>query len=138
MKINADASDVAFYFDLVDFYNQNKRKLKKKLLIKNESDILDFCSKFYSLSGGSSGQAHLNYEYMCKLVYVFANVLGRPMPDYIHNRLILGQNNEWIKKYIEYVGNWKPYYFGIINTNKNNFKFNYLSSSGHLARFALK
>lgn len=135
MKINGNSSDIAFYFDLVEFYNQNRMKLNRKLRIKDESNILDFCSDYYVVGPDS---AQLKYENICKLVYVFANVLGRPMPDYINNRLILGQNNEWIKKYIEYIGNLKPYYFGIINTNKNNFKLNYLSTNGHLGRFALK
>lgn len=135
MNIEGNSGDIAFYFDLVEFYNQNKRKLDKKLRIKNEYHLLDFCS---DLIKANSSTARVNYAYICKLVYVFANVLGRPMPDYIHNRIILGQNNEWVKKYVEYINNIKPYYFGLINTNKNEFKLNYLSSRGHLGKLMLK
>jgi hypothetical protein len=137
MKINGETSDIAFYYDLVEFYEQNKKKLNKKLNIKNQSHLLDFCCDLIAKNDERT-VVNINYNYICKLVYIFINVLGSPMPEHIHNRLILSENNEWVKKYIQYIKNMKPHYCGFINTNKNNFKSNYLSTRGNLAFFGKK
>lgn len=139
--------DVGFYFDILEIYNKNKKKLSK-LRIKSERDVLDFCISHASSGTGIHNsvpghpflpsKAHLKYENLCKIVYVFLNVLGKPMPDHIHTRMILGSKNEYVEKYVQYHQNLKPFLFGIFNRNKNNFKLHYLSTCGHIGKLMLK
>lgn len=148
VRIKGNDDEVAFYNEIVEIYEKYKIKINKALRLKNESELLDFCVSYYQI-GQVTGHARIVanntpangkiiYENICKLAYIFTNILGRPLPDHIHNRIVLGPNNEWVKKYVEYNKEIKPYLFGLININKNNFKYCYLSTNGFVKNLALK
>lgn len=138
IDIQGDPSDISFYFELLEFYRSNKRKINKRIHIAKEYDILDFCGDEKNIYWNTSSKPfkRIKYDNLCKLALVFSNILGRPMPDHIHNRLVLGKNNQWIREYISYVKKIKPYWF--FNTNPNFFKLSKLSSDGHLIMMYLK
>lgn len=128
------SSEMGFWSDLLELYRKNSAIINRKLHVKNfyknrgEDMLFNFCAD----STGS-----LNYEHLCHLALVISNVLGRRMPDNIHNRMILGRPNQWVKKYVEYSNNLLPPFWGM-NRNENHFKFNTLGRSGNLIRMALK
>ena len=138
VDVQGDPSDIAFYFELLDFYRANRRKINKKIHITSESDILDFCGDQKNLHWNSSSNPfrRIKYENLCKLSLIFSNILGKQMPDHIHNRMILGKTNQWVREYISYINKIKPYRF--FNTNPNFFKLHKLSSDGYLVRMQLK
>lgn len=133
--ISIEGTGQELYRDLVEIYKKNKRKFSE--IIKNESELLDFCASSCSAQR-AIWTVELAYEHICKLAYIFSNILGKQMPDHIHARLLLGPNNVWIKKYVEYTKQLKPHLFGIINTNKNNFKLCRLSNNGYIQKYTLK
>ena len=124
------SKETQLWLDLVDYYLLNKRKIDSILLTKNEKCLFNFCF------GINSNE--LEYKYLCKLVLIFANVLKRKMPEPIHNRMILDTQNEFTKKYVEYVKNLKKNKFLIFNQNKNNYSMNKLGKSGDLHKLMYK
>jgi hypothetical protein len=142
-KVQGSESNVAFYYELLEIYRANKRRINKKVFISGESNILDFCSNEKNIYWGSNSLGgnlepfrEIKYENLCKLAFIFSNILGRPMPEFIQNRMILGPNNQWVKEYFLYIKKLKPYRF--FNPNPNFFRSHRLSNNGHLIMMQLK
>lgn len=133
--MDGNPSDIAFYFDLVEFYHKNKKLLDRKLKTRKESDLLDFCCMGHSLFNNTT-YSHLVTENIYKLAYVFSSTIGKQLPQHIHNRIVLGHNNFWAKKYVDYVKDLKPYW--LFNNNKNEFNKHRLSTSGSLTKLMMK
>lgn len=123
------AEDIEFFGEIMNFYEQNKRKIKKSIYISRDKDVIDFCIDH-------SGT--IKYDYICKLAFVFADVLGSKLPDHILTRMILGPSNEWVAEYMEHAKNLKPPKWGLFNQNRATFKNRSLSSGGWLAKRTLK
>jgi len=121
-------SNYSFFSDLLEFYRKNNKKVKRKISIKSESEIKNFCTDY---------AGNLNYENICGFAVILSKTLGVQLPDYIHARIILGFSNKWSKEYIEYISNLRPLLFGLFNLNKKNFT-SYLSSNGQLVRWVKK
>jgi hypothetical protein len=146
IEVRGDPSDIAFYYEIIEVYKSNKRKINKKIFTSSELDLLDFCSDSNKIAWGffQGANIHLKpsrtikYENVCKLALIFANVLGKQMPSHIHNRMVLGLNNRWVKEYVDYVNKLKPRKFGIFNLNPNNYRLHKLSNDGDLIRMKLK
>jgi hypothetical protein len=128
------SSEMSFWFDLLEVYRKNKRVIDRRLYLKDysktpcESRLFDFCVDFSN---------NLRHENLCHLALVFSNILGRTMPDHIHSRMILGEPNQWVKDYCEYVGNLGPRLFGV-NLNRNNFRLTTLGRNGSIRKMMLK
>lgn len=128
-KAEHDPSNYSFYSDLLEFYEENSKKVKKRISIREESEIWNFCIDYKGI---------LKYENLCMFAVILASTLGIQLPDHIHTRLILGPSNKWSKEYVEYVSNLKPLLFGIFNPNRKNLMHSHLSSNGNLRKKVLK
>lgn len=131
-NIKGDASDVAFFFELLEFYRSNKRKIKKKIYIPDEYAIQSFCADY---------QDKIKYENVCKLAFIFSKVLKSQLPSHIHARMVLGNKNEHVEEYANYVMDLKPLIFGLFNLNpslyQNGPRYS-LWSGGEIRKMMLK
>lgn len=125
--VKGGEDELSLYQELLGVCQKERRKLSKVLRIRRERDVLEFCC--------SSGYiSELKHDNLCKLAFVLVNVLGKPLPDHVHARIVLGASNEWAGKYVEYSRNLKPPKFGFLNVNKNLFHNHRLGDDGYMVR----
>lgn len=130
--------DVEFFRELMEFYALHKRKIKKALRIKNDDQLVDFCTDFTKTTSLDE-KRFIKNEYVCKLALIFSNIVGERLPDHLHARMILHFSGHACKEYVTYVNKLKPRtFFGFVNPNPNNFKKHALSVNGMLSRLASK
>lgn len=132
------AGDVEFFRELVDFYHLHKRRIRKSLRIRNDSELADFCADFRQMTSWNDAR-FIKHEYVCKLALIFSNILGRRLPDHLHARMIFGFSNDSCVEYCEYVEGLKPHsLFGLVNPNPNKFRMHSLSVNGMLSKLTSK
>jgi hypothetical protein len=131
LELQGDPSDVAFFFEVMDLYKKNRRKIRKSIYIVDEHQVVLFCSDY---------QSRLKYENICKLVFIFSNILKSRLPDHIHARMMLGPSNKSVEDYVNYSLTLKPPIFGFININHNSFTSRRFSlwSNGEIRKMMLK
>jgi hypothetical protein len=122
-----------FWLELIEFYNKKRWVINRELRLSRpgssgDSMLLDFCTDI----NGS-----LSRHNLCRLALIFSNVTGERLPDNLHARMVLGEANQPVREYIEYLKTIKPKFMGF-NPNKNNFKTHTLGVAGYTRKMALK
>lgn len=115
-----------FYSEVFDFYLSRRRVLRRRLLIRWDYEVENFCRD----SRGAFSQ-----DNMRKLCMLFSGVLGERLPDSIHNRLVL-TGGKWVSEYLEGVRGLKPPFWGF-NLNRNRFPNCGLGMDGWVKRYRL-
>ena len=124
----------SFFNDLMDVYRQNRRRINRGLNLNTigqsppEARIWEFCRDPH---GG------LVYEYLCCLALLFSNATGKQTPDHIHARMILGESNPWVSRYLSHVDSLRPHFL-MYNPNKNNFRSYTIGPCGWLRKMGMK
>lgn len=133
--------DVGFFQELIDFYKLHKRKIKRALCIRDDDELVDFCTDFrprWKLPVEVDSRI-IKHEHVCKLAVIFSNVLGEKLPDHLHARMIFEISSEACKEYAEHVGRLRPKtFFGFFNPNPNKYRRHALSVNGMLSKLVSK
>lgn len=123
-----------FFEELVYFYKNNRRKICRNLYFFGSDDMKTLRS-FCCFHDGES----FKYENLCKLSYIFLETTQKSLGENLHNRLALGQSNEYVKLYFEELKRIqsKKFYFSAV-FRKSQFKNRTLNLNGHIGRVAFK
>lgn len=122
----------SFFDELMEVYRLNRRRIDRGLNLSRPRSP-EFCISLFC----RDRDGNLVHSHLCGLAFLFSNVIGRRMPDSIHARMILGERNDWIEKYVRYVAVLKPKLLWF-NPNPNNYYRCTLGPSGSIRRLALK
>lgn len=128
--MSSEAEDPDFLREILEFYRIRKRTLDRRLHLRRDGEarVRDFCTDTYGVP---------SYENFCKIALVFANALGKRMPDHIHARIALGSGNEASREYVLYAASLRPHFLGF-NFNPNGFRRRSLGFDGHVVRMISK
>lgn len=123
----------SFFEELMEVYRRNRRRIDRGLNLNwrprsPDISISEFCRDH---------KGNLVYRHLCGLAFLFSNALGRRMPDSIHARMVLGERNDWVEKYVRYVATLKPHFLWF-NPNLNHYDRRTLGPSGSIRRLMLK
>jgi hypothetical protein len=77
--------------------------------MNNQEDIINFVKDIKKLDTIYNQMLHddwlMIYENYCRICFRIKYVIGKDLSPELHNRMVLGPQNTWTKKYIEWCAN---------------------------------